>query len=110
VLQLPADRRIIARRAHDFAAGGAREGRSGAEQADTVIPGRAILAGDRGHCLRLVDPTEQRAPDCRIVKRRVQMIKAHDTHRSRVLGNGGNIAITRDLLDQVARWRFPARP
>lgn len=107
MLQLLADGRIIAWRAHDFDAGIIREGRTGAEQADAVRPGGAILAGDRGHGLRLVDRTEQRTPDCRIVKRRVQVIKAQDTDRSRVLGNGSNVAITRDFPDEVARWRFP---
>jgi hypothetical protein len=71
------------------------------------MPERAIGAGDRGHCLGLVDRTEQCLAHRHIVEGRMQMVEAQDAHGCRKLGDDSDVAITGERLDLVGERDLP---
>jgi hypothetical protein len=59
--------------------------RAKAARSDAVVPERLIGAGDRSHCLGLIDRAEQCPPYRWIIERRMQMVEAQDAHGCRIL-------------------------
>ena len=71
------------------------------------MPECPIGAGDRGHCLSLIDSAEQCSPHRHIIKGRKQMVEAQDARGRRILGNYSNIAVAGERLDLVVERHLP---
>src|SRR5205814_6667215 len=101
------DLRVIARPLQHFDPDIGRKWRPGAEQADPVVPVVVVGAGNRRDRLALVDGAEQRAPDRRVVKWRMQLIKGHDAVRRREMRDDGDVRVAGDSVDEIARRVLP---
>ena len=101
------DRRVIARAAQHLDPDIGGERRAGAEQTDAVVPIVLVGAGDRRHRLGLVDRAEQRAPDRRVVERRMQLVEGHDAVRRREMRDDRDVGVAADLVDEIARRVLP---
>src|SRR5207248_8556444 len=64
-------------------------------------------AGDRRYRLSLVDRAEHRAPDRRVVERRMQLIEYHDAVRRREVRHDGDVRVAGDSVDEIAGRVLP---
>ena len=71
------------------------------------MPTSGIGAGNRSHFLGLIDRAKQRLPNCRVIKRRMQVVEAQYADGGGILGNDSDVAIASDLVDEVAGRRLP---
>jgi len=62
------------------------------------MPKSAIGAGNRCHRVGLVDRAEQCPPHRHVIEGRMQVVEAQDTHRCRIMGNHGDIAVAGESL------------